>query len=151
MKTAMPAYTNDVDLYPDMDKKWGLSFLINTAKTPEGRSPGSLAWAGLANTYFWIDPARNVSGVILMQLLPFAESKCAGGVCGIRARRLCRARCRQRTEGGVKYSEGDASRAWHRPRLTHRRPPRLVRRSLKSGGGQVSIATGPHRETGSRC
>jgi CubicO group peptidase (beta-lactamase class C family) len=75
MNSALPDFTNDVDLYPDMVKKWGLSFLINTAKTPEGRSPGSLAWAGLANTYFWIDPARDVSGVILMQLLPFADKK----------------------------------------------------------------------------
>jgi methyl acetate hydrolase len=75
MVTVAPVYTNDVDLYPDMVKKWGLSFLINTAKTPEGRSAGSLAWAGLANTYFWIDPARNVAGVILMQLLPFADAK----------------------------------------------------------------------------
>jgi len=71
--TAAPVYTNDVDLFPGMSKKWGLSFLINTAKTPEGRSPNSLFWAGLANTYFWIDPARNVSGVILTQLLPFAD------------------------------------------------------------------------------
>jgi CubicO group peptidase (beta-lactamase class C family) len=75
MTTALPVYTIDVDLYPDIVKKWGLSFLINTAKTPEGRSAGSLAWAGLANTYFWIDPARNVAGVILMQLLPFADGK----------------------------------------------------------------------------
>jgi CubicO group peptidase (beta-lactamase class C family) len=73
MTSAAPIYTNDVDLYPDMVKKWGLSFLVNTAQTPEGRSPGSLAWAGLANTYFWIDPARDVAGVILMQLLPFAD------------------------------------------------------------------------------
>ena len=56
MTSAVAPYTNDVDLYPGMVKKWGLSFLINTAKTPEGRSPGSLAWAGLANTYYWIDP-----------------------------------------------------------------------------------------------
>ncbi|NOJ49799.1 serine hydrolase domain-containing protein [Bradyrhizobium archetypum] len=76
MTTVMPIYTNDVDLYPDIVKKWGLSFLINTVKTPEGRSAGSLAWAGLANTYFWIDPARDVTGVILMQLLPFADAKC---------------------------------------------------------------------------
>jgi CubicO group peptidase (beta-lactamase class C family) len=75
MISALPDFTNDVDLYPDMEKKWGLSFLINTAKTPEGRSAGSLAWAGLANTYFWIDPARDVAGVILMQLLPFADKK----------------------------------------------------------------------------
>jgi methyl acetate hydrolase len=75
MVTMAPMYTNDVDLYPDIVKKWGLSFLINTAQTAEGRSAGSLAWAGLANTYFWIDPARNVAGVILMQLLPFVDAK----------------------------------------------------------------------------
>jgi CubicO group peptidase (beta-lactamase class C family) len=76
------ALTNDVDLYPDMVKKWGLSFLINTAKTPEGRSAGSLAWAGLANTYFWIDPARDVTGVILMQMLPFGDAKCLEAFAG---------------------------------------------------------------------
>ena len=82
MISAAPIYTNDVDLYPDQVKKWGLSFLINTAKTPEGRSPGSLAWAGLANTYFWIDPTRDVCGVILMQLLPFADAKCLEAFAG---------------------------------------------------------------------
>jgi CubicO group peptidase (beta-lactamase class C family) len=80
--SALPAFTNDVDLYPDMVKKWGLSFLINTAKTPEGRSPGSLAWAGLANTYFWIDPSRDVTGVILMQLLPFVDKHCLEAFAG---------------------------------------------------------------------
>jgi methyl acetate hydrolase len=75
-------YTNDVDLYPDMVKKWGLSFLITTDKTPEGRSPGSLAWAGLANTYFWIDPARDISGVILMQVLPFVDARCLEAFAG---------------------------------------------------------------------
>ena len=82
MTSALPDFTNDVDLYPDMAKKWGLSFLINTAKTPEGRSPGSLAWAGLANTYYWIDPARDVTGVILMQVLPFADGKCLEAFAG---------------------------------------------------------------------
>jgi methyl acetate hydrolase len=76
MTSAVAFATNDVDLYPDMDKKWGLSFLINTARTPEGRSPGSLAWAGLANTYYWIDSSRDISGVILMQVLPFGDRKC---------------------------------------------------------------------------
>jgi len=82
MTTAVAWATNDVDLYPDMVKKWGLSFLINTARTPEGRSPGSLAWAGLANTYFWIDPSRDVSGVILMQVLPFVDQKCLEAFAG---------------------------------------------------------------------
>jgi CubicO group peptidase (beta-lactamase class C family) len=82
LATAAPIYTNDVDLYPDQVKKWGLSFMINTAKTAEGRSAGSLAWAGLANTYYWIDPARDVTGVILMQLLPFADAKCLQAFAG---------------------------------------------------------------------
>jgi methyl acetate hydrolase len=75
MTTAIPEASNDFDPWPDQDKKWGLSFLINTRRTPEGRSPGSLAWAGLANTYFWVDPARDVGGVIMMQLLPFVDAK----------------------------------------------------------------------------
>ncbi len=82
MVSAAPIYTNDVDLYPDQAKKWGLSFLINTAKTAEGRSPNSLAWAGLANTYFWVDPTRDIAGVILMQLLPFADAKCLEAFAG---------------------------------------------------------------------
>lgn len=82
LTTAAAPYSNDVDLFPDIVKKWGLSFMINTAKTPEGRSPGSLFWAGLANTYYWIDPARDVSGVILMQVLPFADHKCLAAFAG---------------------------------------------------------------------
>jgi methyl acetate hydrolase len=82
MTSVAAIYTNDVDLYPDIVKKWGLSFMINTAMTPEGRSAGSLAWAGLANTYFWIDPDRDVAGVILMQLLPFADKKCLEAFAG---------------------------------------------------------------------
>jgi len=82
MTSAVAFATNDVDLYPEMVKKWGLSFLITTAQTAEGRSPGSLAWAGLANTYFWIDPSRDVAGVILMQVLPFADGKCLEAFAG---------------------------------------------------------------------
>ncbi len=72
-KTAMPALSNDLELFPGMSKKWGLSFLINTQQAPTGRSAGSLAWAGLANTYFWIDRARRVSGVFLSQVFPFYD------------------------------------------------------------------------------
>jgi CubicO group peptidase (beta-lactamase class C family) len=82
LTSAVAFATNDVDLYPDIVKKWGLSFLITTAMTPEGRSPGSLAWGGLANTYFWIDPSRDVTGVILMQVLPFIDPKCMEAFAG---------------------------------------------------------------------
>jgi CubicO group peptidase (beta-lactamase class C family) len=73
MRTAMPALSHDVELFPGMSKQWGLSFLINPEPLPTGRSAGSLAWAGLANTYFWIDRGRRVCGVFLSQLLPFYD------------------------------------------------------------------------------
>jgi methyl acetate hydrolase len=72
-KSAIPPLSNDVELFPGITKKWGLSFLINTAPTPTGRSAGSLAWAGLANTYFWIDRTKRVAGVFLSQVLPFFD------------------------------------------------------------------------------
>ena len=73
MKTAIPALSKDVELFPGISTKWGLSFVINTAPLPTGRAAGSLAWAGLANTYFWIDPSRRVCGVFLSQVLPFFD------------------------------------------------------------------------------
>lgn len=75
LKTAIPPLSNDVDVFPGMPKKWGLTFLINTQRAPTGRSAGSLAWAGLANTYFWIDRTTGVGGVYLSQVLPFADVK----------------------------------------------------------------------------
>jgi CubicO group peptidase (beta-lactamase class C family) len=71
--TAAPGLSNDVELFPGMRKGWGLTFLINTQDAPTGRSAGSLAWAGLANTYFWIDRTKRVSGVFLSQVLPFYD------------------------------------------------------------------------------
>ena len=75
LKTALPAYSNDAEFFPGMVKKWGLGFMISTEAVPGGRGPGSLAWAGLGNSYFWIDPAKGIAGVILMQLIPFADPK----------------------------------------------------------------------------
>ena len=53
-------------------------FLINPQEGPAGRSGGSLSWAGLANTYFWVDPSRKVAGVIMTQVLPFADPRVLG-------------------------------------------------------------------------
>jgi CubicO group peptidase (beta-lactamase class C family) len=73
LKTVVPALSNDVELFPGISKKWGLSFLINAQEAPTGRAAGSLAWAGLANTYFWIDRTKRVCGVFLSQVLPFYD------------------------------------------------------------------------------
>jgi len=78
LKTTAPTATPDVDmgqLFPGQDVKWGLSFLINPQQGPAGRSGGSLTWAGLANTYFWVDPSKKVAGVILTQILPFVDPR----------------------------------------------------------------------------
>jgi CubicO group peptidase (beta-lactamase class C family) len=73
LKTEMPGLTNDAEFFPGMPKSWGLSFMINEEPAPTGRPAGSLAWAGLANTYFWIDQKSGVAGVYLTQVLPFAD------------------------------------------------------------------------------
>jgi len=75
LKTAIPPLSNDLEVFPGMPKKWGLSFLINTEQAASGRAAGSLAWGGLANTYFWIDPTNGLGGVYLTQVLPFADKK----------------------------------------------------------------------------
>jgi methyl acetate hydrolase len=73
LKTTQPETSNDANLFPGMVQKWGLSWDINTQPGPAGRSAGSVAWAGLFNTYFWLDPSKRVTGLIMTQLLPFAD------------------------------------------------------------------------------
>ena len=75
LSTAMPPYSNDAEFFPGMEKTWGLTFMINNAAAPTGRTAGSLGWAGLANSYFWIDPATGIGGAYLTQILPFADEK----------------------------------------------------------------------------
>ena len=73
LKTTNPALSNDVDFFPGVRLRWGLGHMINVAPVPGGRKAGSLTWAGLYNTYYWIDPAMRIAGVIMMQILPFAD------------------------------------------------------------------------------
>lgn len=75
LRTADPGSSNDVEFFPGLVKKWGLGYMINVEAAPTGRSAGSCAWAGLANTYYWLDPSRRLAGVILTQVLPFADPK----------------------------------------------------------------------------
>jgi methyl acetate hydrolase len=75
LRTAIPASSNDAEFFPGMAKKWGLGYMISMEDAPTGRSRGSLAWAGLANTFYWIDPAKRLTGLILTQILPFADDK----------------------------------------------------------------------------
>jgi methyl acetate hydrolase len=74
MGTAMPDLAQPFDTFPDQHTGWGLGFLINPEAGPNGRAPGSLAWAGIFNSYYWIDPANGISGVMMSQLSPFGDA-----------------------------------------------------------------------------
>lgn len=74
LKSALPR-SADFTFIADGRDKWGLGFLITVDQVPGKRSPGSLSWGGINNTYFWIDPARGIAGVIMMQYLPFSDVK----------------------------------------------------------------------------
>ena len=78
LKSAMPERSEDFSFIADGRDKWGLGFLITTDAVAGKRSAGSLSWGGINNTYYWIDPARDITGVILMQFLPFADRRALG-------------------------------------------------------------------------
>lgn len=78
MKSFRPNLSSDVDMQPGHSEKWGLGFLINTVPYDGGRLAGSLAWAGLYNTFYWIDPKSKLCAVILMQFLPFVDKEAMG-------------------------------------------------------------------------
>jgi methyl acetate hydrolase len=69
-----PERSSDFELYPsvpgkDSPSKFGFGFLI---------SEGRLAWAGVINTFFWIDPVRELCAVVMMQFTPFADAAAMG-------------------------------------------------------------------------
>lgn len=75
MKSFRPNVSSDVDFHPGETDRYTFGFLMNQKGYPGGRSAGSLAWAGVDNTYYWIDPMRGICGVIMMQFLPFADKE----------------------------------------------------------------------------
>jgi methyl acetate hydrolase len=75
LPSANPALHTGTDAAPDVTCGWGLGFMIYPEQKAGGRQAGSVSWAGLANTHFWVDPAAGLAGIILMQLLPFCDER----------------------------------------------------------------------------
>jgi methyl acetate hydrolase len=73
LKSQLAHMSTDLGFVDGM--KWGFSFMINPEPLPGRRSAGSLTWGGLANSYYWIDPAKKVTGVWATQLLPFNDPR----------------------------------------------------------------------------
>lgn len=73
LKTEHPL-SNDAEFFPGLPKAWSLAFQLNQQAAPTGRPAGGLMWAGLANSYYWIDPVNGVGGVFMTQIFPFADT-----------------------------------------------------------------------------
>ncbi|EAQ99097.1 serine hydrolase domain-containing protein [Congregibacter litoralis] len=73
MESCVPAMSNDGEFFPGDPKTWGLAFQINEVPGYTGRPAGTLMWAGLANSYYWIDRQNGIGGAYLSQILPFAD------------------------------------------------------------------------------
>lgn len=72
LKSTMPELTNDVPSMP-VPQGWGLGFHLTLADVPGMRSNGTADWAGIFNTYYWIDRARGIGAVLMTQILPFFD------------------------------------------------------------------------------
>ena len=75
LPAVIPDLTNEAEFFPGIEKSWGLTFQINDEPLPTGRPAGGLMWAGLANSFFWIDTANDVAGAYISQQLPFADAR----------------------------------------------------------------------------
>ncbi|HMN73466.1 MAG TPA: serine hydrolase domain-containing protein [Rhodoblastus sp.] len=78
-KSAIPSLSNDAEFFPGMPKSWALTFMVNEEQAPTGRPAGALGWAGLANSFYWIDRKNGVGGYWATQILPFADPVSFGG------------------------------------------------------------------------
>ena len=72
MKSAVPELSNDVPSLP-VPQGWGLGFHLTLADLPGMRSQGTADWAGVFNSFYWIDQGKGVGGVLMTQLLPFFD------------------------------------------------------------------------------
>jgi methyl acetate hydrolase len=74
MRSCVPMLSNDVPALP-VPQGWGLGFHLVKVDVPGMRSAGTGDWAGIFNTYYWIDRAAGVGGLIMTQVLPFYDAK----------------------------------------------------------------------------
>jgi methyl acetate hydrolase len=75
LKTEMPGLSNDVNLFPGAPLRWALAYMLNVEAGLNRPQPGTVSWGGLFNTYYWLDPVRKVTGLIMTQVLSFADPR----------------------------------------------------------------------------
>lgn len=72
LKSMVPELSNDVPALP-VPQTWGLGFQLTMADVPGMRSNGTGDWAGVFNSYYWIDRSKGIGGVLMTQVLPFFD------------------------------------------------------------------------------
>ena len=72
LHSQMPLLSNDVPTLPQR-QAWGLGFHLMLEDIPGMRRAGSGDWAGLFNSFFWIDRASGLAGALFTQVLPFFD------------------------------------------------------------------------------
>jgi methyl acetate hydrolase len=75
----IPELSNDAEFFPGQTKSWAMTFMVNDEDAPTGRPANSLAWAGLANLFYWIDRRNGYGGVWATQVFPFGDPVSVGG------------------------------------------------------------------------
>jgi len=74
IRSADPVFSNDIPS-PPFPQGWGLGVHLTLVDLPGMRRAGTGDWAGLFNSYYWIDRASGVAGAIFTQLLPFFDQR----------------------------------------------------------------------------
>ena len=72
IKSARPDLTNDIPALP-FKQGWGLGFHLTLEDVPGMRREGTGDWAGLFNSYYWVDRKAGVAGLLMTQVLPFFD------------------------------------------------------------------------------
>ena len=73
LATVMPNLSNTADMSFGNKVTFGLGLLLHTDGIDGGRKANSGSWAGLFNSYYWVDREAGTYGIFGTQVLPFYD------------------------------------------------------------------------------
>jgi methyl acetate hydrolase len=82
LESAAPSVSNDVPTVP-FAQGWGCGLQLFLEDLPGLRRAGSGGWAGLMNSYYWIDPSSGITAALFTQVLPFFDAQVVEATMGM--------------------------------------------------------------------
>ncbi|MEC7569342.1 MAG: serine hydrolase domain-containing protein [Pseudomonadota bacterium] len=73
LTTVMPTLSTTADMSFGNKATFGLGLLIHTDGIDGGRKANAGSWAGLFNSYYWVDREAGTYGIVGTQVLPFYD------------------------------------------------------------------------------